>query len=197
MNFLPEPRHTHGAAATLPACAVLLCNLGTPDAPDAAALRRYLDEFLADPRVIEIPRWLWWPILHGVVLRTRPAKSAAKYARIWSAEGSPLKAWTDKQARLLEGYLGQRGHRVAVRPAMRYGQPSIASVLSGLKAAGVRRILVLPLYPQYCAATTASAADAVGAWSGRTRRLPELRFVNDYHDDPGYIGALAARVSDH
>lgn len=197
MNFLPEPRHTHGTAPTLPGCAVLLCNLGTPDAPDAPALRRYLGEFLADPRVIEIPRWLWWPILHGAVLRTRPAKSAAKYARIWSAEGSPLKVWTDKQARLLEGYLGQRGHRVVVRPAMRYGQPSIGNVLSELKVAGARRILVLPLYPQYCAATTATAFDAVGAWSRRTRWLPELRFVNDYHDDTGYIDALAARVSDH
>lgn len=197
MNFLPEPSHTHGATSALPGCAVLLCNLGTPDAPDASALRRYLAEFLADRRVVEIPRWLWWPILHGIVLRTRPAKSAAKYARIWSSEGSPLKVWTDKQARLLEGYLGQRGHRVAVRPAMRYGQPSIASVLSELKAGGVRRILVLPLYPQYCAATTASVVDAVATWSQRTRTLPELRFVNDYHDDAGYIDALAKSVSDH
>lgn len=197
MNFLPEPIHTHGAAPALPGCAVLLCNLGTPDAPDAPALRRYLAEFLADRRVVEIPRWLWWLILHGIVLRTRPAKSAAKYARIWSPEGSPLKVWTDKQARLLEGYLGQRAHRVAVRPAMRYGQPSIAGVLSELKAAGVQRILVLPLYPQYCAATTASVVDAVATWSQRTRTLPELRFVNGYHDDDGYIAALAKRVSDH
>ena len=197
MRFLPEPRHAHGAAPAAPQTAVLLCNLGTPDAPDAAALRRYLAEFLSDRRVVEIPRWLWWPILHGVVLRVRPARSAAKYARIWTNDGSPLKVWTDKQARLLEGYLGERGERVAVRPAMRYGQPSIAGVLSALKAAGVRRILVLPLYPQYCAATTASVVDAVAAWSQRTRTLPELRFVNAYHDDPGYIDALARRVSDH
>jgi ferrochelatase len=197
MRFLPEPSHAHGAAAALPECAVLLCNLGTPDAPDAPALRRYLAEFLADPRVVEIPRWAWWPILHGIVLRTRPAKSAAKYARIWTSEGSPLKVWTEKQARLLEGYLGQRGHRVAVRPAMRYGAPSIASVLSSLKAAGVGRILVLPLYPQYCAATTASVFDAVAVWAQRTRTLPELRFVNSYHDDAGYIDALAKSVTDH
>ncbi len=149
MRFLPEPNKPDGAAARLPGRAVLLCNLGTPDAADAPSLRRYLAEFLADPRVVEIPRWLWWPILHGVVLRTRPAKSAAKYARIWLPDGSPLAVWTDKQARLLEGYLGQRGQRVAVRPAMRYGQPSIAGVLSELKAGGASRILVLPLYPQY------------------------------------------------
>lgn len=197
MRFLPEPSKPDGAASRLPGRAVLLCNLGTPDAADAPALRRYLAEFLSDPRVVEIPRWLWWPILHGVVLRTRPAKSAAKYARIWSPDGSPLAVWTDKQARLLEGYLGQRGQRVAVRPAMRYGQPSIAGVLSELKAGGASRILVLPLYPQYCAATTASVADAVAAWSQRTRALPELRFVNGYHDDAGYIDALAKRVSDH
>lgn len=197
MQFLPEPRRTGGAARTLPDCAVLLCNLGTPDAADAPALRRYLAEFLSDPRVVEIPRVLWWPILHGVVLRTRPAKSAAKYARVWTPEGSPLAVWTERQARLLEGYLGQRGHRVAVRPAMRYGKPSIANVLSDLKTGGVRRIVVLPLYPQYCAATTASVADAVAAWMQRTRSLPELRFVNDYHADAGYIDALAASVSDH
>lgn len=197
MQFLPEPRRTDGAARTLPDCAVLLCNLGTPDAADAPALRRYLAEFLSDPRVVEIPRLVWWPILHGIVLRTRPAKSAAKYARIWTPEGSPLAVWTDKQARLLEGYLGQRGHRVAVRPAMRYGKPSIASVLADLKAGGARRIIVLPLYPQYCAATTASVADAAAAWMQRTRSLPELRFVNGYHADAGYIDALAASVSDH
>lgn len=197
MRFLPEPGRSDGTPSRLPGCAVLLCNLGTPDAADAPALRRYLAEFLADPRVVEIPRWLWWPILHGVVLRTRPAKSAAKYARIWLPDGSPLAVWTGKQARLLEGYLGQRGQRVAVRAAMRYGQPSIATVLSELKAGGASRILVLPLYPQYCAATTASVVDAVTAWSQRTRTLPELRFVNGYHDDAGYIDALARRVSDH
>ena len=194
---MPELRPAHAAAEPLPPCAVLLCNLGTPDAPDAKALRRYLAEFLSDPRVVEIPRWAWWPILHGIVLRTRPAKSAAKYARIWSAAGSPLKVWTDKQARLLEGYLGQRGLRVTVRPAMRYGAPAIANVLSDMRAAGVQRILVLPLYPQYCAATTASVVDAVAQWAQRTRALPELRFVNGYHDDAGYIEALARRVSDH
>jgi ferrochelatase len=197
MRFAPEPPHRHGLAPSTPRTAVLLCNLGTPDAPTPAALRRYLAEFLSDPRVVEIPRPLWWLILHGIVLRVRPAKSARKYAGIWTAEGSPLRAWTEKQAKLLRGYLGERGHRVTVAWAMRYGNPSIAAVLDELKAAGVERVLVLPLYPQYSAATTASVVDAVTGWAARRRALPELRFVNHYHDDPGYIDALAKRVRDH
>jgi ferrochelatase len=197
MRFAPEPPHRHGLAPSTPRTAVLLCNLGTPDAPTPAALRRYLAEFLSDPRVVEIARPLWWLILHGIVLRVRPAKSARKYAGIWTAEGSPLRAWTEKQAKLLRGYLGERGHRVTVAWAMRYGNPSIAAVLDELKAAGVERVLVLPLYPQYSAATTASVVDAVTGWAGRRRALPELRFVNHYHDDPGYIDALAKRVRDH
>ena len=195
--LLPEPAHRHGAAPAGPATAVLLCNLGTPDEPTAPALRRYLAEFLSDPRVVEIPRLPWWLILHGIILRVRPAKSAAKYARIWTADGSPLRVWTHKQALLLAGYLGQRGQRVGVRYAMRYGNPSIASVLTQLKAEGAVRILVLPLYPQYSGPTTASAIDAVAAWARRTRAVPELRFVNHYHDDAGYIDALAGRITDH
>lgn len=194
MTFAPEPDHAHGRVA---ATAVLLCNLGTPDEPTPAALRRYLGEFLADPRVVEIPRAAWLPLLHGVILRTRPRRSAAKYASIWSAEGSPLKMWTDRQAVLLQACLERREHRVIVRPAMRYGNPSVASVLDELKAARAERILVLPLYPQYSGPTTASLFDAVGAWGRRIRYLPEIRFVNRYPDDPGYIGALAKRISDH
>ena len=194
MNFRPEPALPHGT----PACtAVLLVNLGTPDEATPAALRRYLSEFLSDPRVVEIPRALWWLILHGVILRVRPAKSAAKYASVWTADGSPLAAWTAKQAKLLQGYLGERGHRppgLVVRHAMRYGNPSVASVLDQLKAANATRILILPLYPQYAAATTASVNDAVMAWMQTQRRQPELRFVNHYHDDAGYIEALARRV---
>jgi len=177
--------------------AVLLVNLGTPDAPTALALRRYLREFLSDPRVVEIPRVVWWPILHGLILPLRPAKSAAKYKSIWTPEGSPLAVWTEKQAKLLAGHLGERGHAVPVRHAMRYGTPSIAGQLSALKAAGATRILVLPLYPQYAGATTASTIDAVGDWARRTRHVPELRFVNQYHDDPGYIDALAHSVLAH
>ena len=194
MNPAAEPEFAHGQTAR---SAVLLVNLGTPDAPTAAALRRYLAEFLWDPRVVEIPRPLWWLILHGVILRTRPAKSAAKYASIWTDRGSPLLHWTRAQAQALQAQLAARGHDLLVRPAMRYGSPSIAGELDALKAAGARRILVLPLYPQYAAATTASAVDAVAGWARRQRWLPELRFVNHYHDDPGYIAALAASVREH
>ncbi len=196
-RYRTEPSLPHGTPART---AILLVNLGTPDEPTAPALRRYLAEFLSDPRVVEIPRLLWWLILHGVILRVRPAKSAAKYASIWTAAGSPLGAWTAKQATLLQGYLGERGHAppsLVVRHAMRYGQPSIASVLDELKAANATRILVLPLYPQYAAATTASVNDAVMTWMLAQRRQPELRMVNHYHDDAGYIDALAQRVLGH
>lgn len=195
MRFQPEPPSPSNQPDRV---GVLLCNLGTPEAPTAPALRRYLGEFLADPRVVEIPRLVWWPILHGVILRTRPAKAAAKYASIWMPEGSPLRVWTERQAVLLRGYLGERGHaRVIVRHAMRYGNPSIASQLDALKAEGATRVLVLPLYPQYSCTTTASVCDAVGAWAAGTRRVPELRMVASYHDHPGYIRALARRISAH
>ena len=194
MPFAPEPAHTHGQPART---GVLLCNLGTPDEPTAPALRRYLAQFLGDPRVVEIPRLLWLPILHGIILRVRPAKSAAKYASIWTPEGSPLMVWTEKQSKLLQGWLGEAGHAVRVRHAMRYGQPSIASQLDAFKAEGVDRILILPAYPQYSGTTTASIFDDVAAWGRRQRRLPELRFVNRYHDDPGYLDAVARRVEAH
>ena len=174
---------------------MLWCNLGSPDEPTARAVRPYLADFLGDPRVVEIPKALWALILHGIILRTRPAKSAAKYASIWMPEGSPLKVWTKKQATLLNGWLGERGHRVTVRDAMRYGNPSIAAQLDALKAEGVTRVLVLQAYPQYSATTTASVIDAVHAWGARVRRLPEFRFVNQYHDEPLYIEALARSVS--
>lgn len=194
MTYRPEPEWRHGSAART---AVLLVNLGTPDEPTPAALRRYLAEFLGDPRVVEIPRLVWWPILHGIILRTRPAKSAAKYASVWQPEGSPLAVWTRRQGDALAAALAARGHDVLVRWAMRYGSPSVASVLDGLRADGATRVLVLPLYPQYAAATTASVADAVMQWSLGARRLPEWRFVNEYHDDAGYIGALAESVQAH
>ena len=194
MPFQPEPAYTHGQAART---AILLCNLGTPDAPTAPALRRYLGQFLADHRVVEIPKPIWWLILHGIILRTRPAKSAAKYASIWTPEGSPLAVWTAKQATLLRGWLGEAGHNVLVRHAMRYGNPSIASQLDALKAEGVTRILILPLYPQFSATTTASVFDAVYTWAARVRNVPELRFVNHYHDDAGYIDALAGTIQTH
>lgn len=193
-SFRPEPEHTHGQP---PRTAVLLCNLGTPDEPTPAAVRRYLRQFLSDPRVVEIPRAVWLPLLHGVILPLRSAKSAAKYASIWTPEGSPLKVWTERQARLLQGWLGEQGHRVTVRYAMRYGNPSIASQLDALKAEGATRILVLSAYPQYSGTTTASVLDEIGAWSRRVRHVPEFRFANRYHDDEGYIAALAHRVEAH
>lgn len=192
--FRSEPE---GAQDPLGRTGVLLCNLGTPEAPTAAAARRYLAEFLSDPRVVELPRALWHPLLHGVVLRTRPARSAAKYRSIWLPEGSPLLVWSERQARLLRGHLGERGHDVSVRLAMRYGQPAIAAQLDALKARGCTRILVLPLYPQYSGSTTGSVVDAVMAWARRVRRVPELRFVASFHDDAGYIRALAHRVQRH
>jgi ferrochelatase len=194
MAFRKEPAYTHGQA---PSTAILLCNLGTPDAPTAAALRRYLAEFLGDHRVVEIPRPVWWLILHGIILRVRPAKSAAKYASIWTPDGSPLKVWTEKQALLLQAWLQEQGHHVTVRAAMRYGNPSIAAQLDALKAEGHTRVLVLPAYPQYSGTTTASVFDAVYGWASRVRTIPELRFVNRYHDDPGYIAALAQSVRTH
>ncbi|MCW5648763.1 MAG: ferrochelatase [Ramlibacter sp.] len=192
MPFRTEPEFAHGQPART---AVLLCNLGTPDAPTPGAVRRYLAEFLGDPRVVEIPRALWLLILHGIILRVRPARSARKYASIWTPEGSPLKVWTQRQARLLQEALAQRGQDVVVRCAMRYGSPSVASELDQLKAEGATRILVLPAYPQYSGTTTASVLDAVYAWAARLRHVPELRFVNRYHDHPGYIAALAARIT--
>ncbi|HSW18371.1 MAG TPA: ferrochelatase [Ramlibacter sp.] len=194
LPFNKEPPHRHGQA---PTTGVLLCNLGTPDAPTAPAVRRYLRQFLSDPRVVEIPRAVWLPLLHGVILPLRSAKSAAKYATIWTKDGSPLKTNTALQAQMLLGWLGERGHRVSVRYAMRYGNPSIASQLDALKADGATRILVLSAYPQYSGTTTASLVDAVGDWAARTRHVPELRFVNRYHDDDGYIAALASGVQRH
>ncbi len=175
--------------------AVLLVNLGTPDAPTAPAVRRYLKEFLSDPRVVEIPRVVWSLILNGVVLPIRSSRSAAKYRMVWMTEGSPLKVWTEKQAKLLRGLCGLRGRPYVVDYAMRYGNPSIASVLDRLTADGCDRVLVVPLYPQYSASTTASTFDAVARWAATKRDVPGLRFVHDYHDDDGYIAALAARIT--
>jgi ferrochelatase len=193
-RFLPEPAYRHG---TPPRTAVLLVNLGTPEAPTAPAVRRYLKEFLSDPRVVEIPRPVWWLILNGIILNVRPKKSAAKYASVWTAEGSPLKVHTERQARLLRGLLGEAGHHLVVDYAMRYGQPSIPATLSRLKAEGCTRILLLPMYPQYASSTSATAYDAVCAWAKTIRNQPEIRMVRHFADDPGYIAALAASVREH
>ena len=193
-TYLPEPPYRHGQRART---AVLVVNLGSPQEPTPGATRRYLAQFLADRRVVEIPRWAWLLILHGIILRTRPAKSAAKYATIWTPDGSPLVAGTARLATLLQGSLGEQDLPVLVRHAMRYGEPSVDKGLDALRADGATRVLVLPLYPQYAAATTASVFDAVASWASRRRFVPELRFIRGYHDDPMYIQAVAARVRDH
>ena len=196
-RFRPEPLAIQSPPIAASRTAVLWCNLGSPTHPTAAAVRPFLAQFLSDPRVVELPALLWQPILRGAILPRRPAASAAKYQSIWTPEGSPLTVWTHKQASLLQGWLGERGHKVVVLPAMRYGAPSVDQQLETLKAGGIDRVLVLQAYPQYSATTTASMVDAVNAWSARARRMLELRFVNDYHDDPGYIDALAASVQAH
>jgi len=191
-RYIGEENYQHGAPDSL---GVLLVNLGTPDAPTPTAVRRYLAEFLWDPRVIEMPRPLWWLILHGVILRIRPKRSAHAYAKVWTEDGSPLLHWSERQrkglARMLEAAVPAPIH---VALGMRYGNPSIGSALEELRSANVRRLLVLPLYPQYSATTTASVFDALADTLKVRRWLPELRFVASYHDEAGYIDALAASV---
>jgi ferrochelatase len=174
---------------------ILLTNLGTPDAPTTSALRRYLAEFLWDPRVVEAPRPVWWLVLNGFILRLRPRRSAAAYAKIWTEAGSPLLTISRQQAGALAPRLGERlGREVPVVLAMRYGSPSIAAGLQQLEQAGCRRVLVFPLYPQYSAATAASTVDKVGEVLRGWRNLPELRFVRDYHDQGAYLDALAESI---
>jgi ferrochelatase len=186
--------NTTSAPALPNRSAILYVNLGTPQAPTAAAVRRYLAEFLSDPRVIEIPRALWLPLLHGVILRVRPAQSAAKYASIWMEQGSPLKFWTERQAELIAAGLQQQGCALPVLPAMRYGEPALLDQLDALQARGLQRLLVLPAYPQYSATTTASVSDQVYQWAQRQRAVPEIRLLRSWCDAAGYIEALAASV---
>ena len=171
---------------------VLLTNLGTPDAPDPKSVKRYLGEFLSDRRVVEIPAIAWQPILRGIILNTRPKKSAHAYGLVWSDEGSPLAAITRRQAQALTDAFGEG---VIVDYAMRYGNPAIADRLAALKDAGCERILLAPLYPQYCSATTATVVDKANEWMAAQRWQPSLRTLPPYHDDPLYIDALAADIS--
>ena len=195
MSYQIEPGFTHGTPART---GILLVNLGTPDAPTAKAVRPYLKEFLSDPRVVEIPKPIWWLILNGIILNVRPKKSAAKYATIWTDEGSPLRVHTDKQAKLLQGYLGERTKApLVVDYAMRYGNPSIPSVLRKLKEQNCQRILVVPMYPQYAASSTATAFDVVFDVLRHMRNTPALRTIRNYHDYPGYIKALAKNINDY
>jgi ferrochelatase len=185
-----EPPADHPPIPT-PRIGVLLVNLGTPDAPEPGSVRPYLKEFLSDPRVVEMPQLLWQPILRGLILTTRPKKSAHAYRQVWTDEGSPLAAITARQAKALAGSWGDG---VIVDHAMRYGRPAISEKIDALKRQGCDRILVAPLYPQYCAATTATATDAAFAHLRRMRWQPAVRTLPPYHDDPAYIAALAARL---
>jgi protoporphyrin/coproporphyrin ferrochelatase len=194
-RYPTRSEYQHGSPTRL---GILITNLGTPDAPEAGALRRYLAEFLSDPRVVELPRFIWLPILHGIILNTRPRRSAAAYARVWTPDGSPLLSISRRQENALRTELQARiPGPVAVALGMRYGQPSLRSALETLQGQGLRRLLVLPLYPQYSAATTASTFDAIAKVLSGWRFLPELRLVTSYHAEPGYIAALAASIREH
>jgi len=194
-EFVNTPDYQHGTQAVT---GVLVTNLGTPDAPTTGAVRRYLAEFLSDPRVVEFPRLLWMIILHGVILNIRPRRSAEAYAKVWMDDGSPLLAISERQAIALRTSLEERlDGPVKVELAMRYGNPSIASGLEKLRQANVRRLLVLPLYPQYSASTAASTFDAVADVLKQWRWLPQLRMVMEYHKDEGWLEAVAQSIRDH
>ncbi len=193
MKYIGRPDYEHGTPERL---GVLMVNLGTPQAPETKPVRRYLAEFLSDPRIIELPRWLWLILLHGVILRIRPPRSAKAYREVWSEEhGSPLLSISRQQEAAMREALTRRfGDDVTVALGMRYGEPSIDSAISKLEAQNVRRLVVLPMYPQYSGTTTASVFDAVTARLQRTRWIPEMRFVNQFCDDPKFIEALADSV---
>ncbi|MFM2441279.1 MAG: hypothetical protein RLZZ349_1006 [Pseudomonadota bacterium] len=193
--YNPEPKYEHGDQLKV---GILLANLGTPDAPTAKALRPYLRQFLSDTRVVEIPKAIWWFILNGIILVIRPKKSAEKYAQVWTKDGSPLLAHAQKQAILLRGFLGEKiKSPFAVELGMSYGNPSMQSAISKLRAQHCDRILVFPLYPQYAASSTASAMDAVFRVLLKTRNQPAIRSIRNYHDHPAYIAALATTVREH
>jgi protoporphyrin/coproporphyrin ferrochelatase len=195
MAYVSSPDFRHDSAERI---GVLLVNSGTPDSPSTRDVRRFLRLLLSDPRVVELPRALWLPILHGIILRTRPFRSARKYRKIWTAAGSPLMALSQQ---LRNGVTSQLAQRVlaplSVELAMLYARPSVPEALNRLREAGAQRILVLPLFPQYCGATTGAVYDQVNAELRRWRWLPELRFVAEYHDDPGYIDALKRSILEH
>jgi protoporphyrin/coproporphyrin ferrochelatase len=196
MAFKNEPPFIHGTQAHT---GILLINLGTPDEPTPSAVRRYLKQFLSDPRVVEIPKFIWWFILNLIILNVRPAKSAKKYQSIWMKEGSPLRVYTECQTQMLRGFITEkRGTRInsplKIEFAMRYGNPSIESAIDKLKAAACDNILVLPLYPQYAASTTGSTIDELGRVLSQLRNVPGIRFVKNFHDHPAYINAIVKNV---
>jgi ferrochelatase len=191
-KYQPTPDFEHGQPDTT---GVLLVNLGTPEAPTSASVRQFLKQFLSDPRVVELPRLLWWLILNGVILRIRPSRSAEAYRKVWTDDGSPLMLYSRRLTELVSNRLeSNKPGFFRVELGMTYGEPSIATAIDKLRQQGARRLLVLPLYPQYSGTTTASVFDAVTKKLGGVRWLPELRFINQYHDVPAYVSALAASV---
>jgi len=194
-RFDDHSDYEHGSTQST---GILVVNLGTPDEPTTAGVRRYLAQFLWDPRLIEVPRPVWWLVLHGIILRTRPARTAEKYRTIWMEKGAPLLVHSQAITDALSESLGDHQNpAIAVQLGMRYGNPSIKSALDKLRAANVQRLLVLPLYPQYSATTTASSFDCIARVLRRWRWLPELRMINHYHDDAGHIDAVAGSVRNH
>ena len=195
MKYVGQSDYQH---ASEPRIGVLLTNLGTPEAPTAKALRPYLKQFLWDPRVVEVPRPIWWLILNGIILNTRPKRSAEAYRAVWTDRGSPLLMHLEDQVKEVERSLqSQFGDRFVVRGAMRYGAPAINTVLDEMFEAGMEQLVVLPLYPQYGGPTTGSTYDEVSSALTRRRWLPSLRFVSSYHDAPGYITAVAQSIEAH
>mgnify|MGYP003333781897 CR=1 FL=1 len=192
MKYLGQSDYQH---ATVPRIGVLLTNLGTPEAPTAKALKPYLKQFLWDPRVVEVPRPIWWLILNGIILNTRPKRSAEAYSAVWNERGSPLLAHLEDQVAGVSAQLtSQHGDRFVVRGAMRYGSPAIADVLTEMFEAGVQKLVVLPLYPQYAASTTATVNDELFKWALDLRWQPAIRTAPPWHDHPAYIKALANSV---
>ncbi len=204
MRFWPEPERARALVARFktwpkpfhtPRTGVILVNLGTPEAPTAPAIRRYLREFLSDPRVIEIPKLLWWPILNGPILMARPRKLAPRYQSVWMEGGSPLMVYTQRQTEGVRAAFSARGLDVEVETGMRYGQPSIQSAMLRLRDKGCEHILVVPLYPQYASSTTATVVDEVTRVAGHMRNQPALRFIKRFHTDPAFIRPLGDKIA--
>ena len=194
-RFESTPTYEHGRPASL---GILLVNLGTPDEPTTASVRRFLDRFLSDRRVVEIPRLIWWLILHAFILRFRPSRSAQAYRKIWMDKGSPLLIFSQDIGEALGARLSARlAGPVHVEIGMSYSKPSIDAALAKLYAQNVRRLILLPMYPQYSSTTTGSVFEAVADALSKRRWVPALRFINEYHDAPGYITALAASIREH
>ena len=195
MKYMGQTEYDHDGAS--PRQGILLCNLGTPDAPRPAELRRYLKEFLSDPRVVEIPRLLWWMILNLIILRIRPRRSAKLYQSVWTEAGSPLMLYSQEQVKAVKQRLAEKYGDIPVVLGMRYGNPSMASAIKQLTDQNVRDIIVLPLYPQYAGATTGSTFDAIAKTFTQLRWVPELQFINGYHKSEGYIQALCTTIKRH